>query len=223
MAVCVLVCVAAGAGASPVDRVQAEFVSAEIVIAPDAADFGREAAQRRQVYLDLVAEAADHGVVSLGALTPSEREFLAEVNQIESRRVLVGIDRVVDVEVDLSLGGSALQIGGTTTTADQTLVWTATLRSEGARAVRAHLTDIALPEGAALYVYGVRGEAFGPYTGSGPFDAGEMWTNSVLGDTITLQLEIPAPVSYEKLLDAFFVIRLRRPHGRALRGRPLAG
>ncbi len=72
--------------------------------------------------------------------------------------------------------------------------------------MRAHLTEIALPEGAALFVYGKRGEAFGPYTGSGPFGAGEMWTNSVLGDTLTLQLEIAAPVSFDKLLDAFFVI-----------------
>ncbi len=98
---CVLVCVAAGAGASSIDRVQAEGVSAEIVIAPDNSDFNLDAAQRRLLYRDLSAGAAGHEMINLGALKPTELEFLAEINQPESRRLLVGIDRVVDAEVDL--------------------------------------------------------------------------------------------------------------------------
>ncbi len=206
LTVCVLACLATGAGASSIDRESIGAVSAEMIIAPGASDFAADAAQRRSLYRELVAGAAKHFAVELGALDPTEVEQLSGVNQPQSRRYLVGIDRPVGAEIDLALGDKTRLIGGWYTRTDGTMVWTASLRSEGATAVRAHLTDLALPEAAALYVYGTRGQAFGPYTGAGPVDAGELWTNSVLGDTLTLQLEVTGPVSFETLLDTYFVI-----------------
>ena len=35
---------------------------------------------------------------------------------------------------------------------------------------------------------------------------GELWTNTVLGDSLTLHLEIAAPITFERLFDAYFVI-----------------
>ena len=206
IACCVLACVATGAGASSIDGESIGVVSAEMVIAPSQSDFAAEAAQRRSLYRELVAGAAKHFATDLGALSPAEAEQLSGVNQPQSRRLLVGIDRPVDAEIDLALGDRMQVMGGVYTKTDGTMVWTATLRSQGATAVRAHLTEIALPKGAALYVYGTRGQAFGPYTGAGAVGAGELWTNSVLGDALTLQLEITGPVSFETLLDTYFVI-----------------
>jgi len=203
---CVLACIATGAGASSIESESIGVISAKMVIAPSQSDFAAEAAQRRSLYRELAAGAAKHFAVELGALNPTEVEQLAGINQPQSRRYLVGIDRPVGAEIDLALGDKTRVIGGWYTKTDGSVVWTATLRSPGATAVRAHLTDLALPEGAALYVYGARNQAFGPYTGAGAVGTGELWTNSVLGDALTLQLEISGPVSFETLLDTYFVI-----------------
>ena len=91
------------------DRVSPAVTSAQIVVAPENADFRMEADQRQALYRDLASRAAEHAVIDLGALRSSELERLSDANQAESRRFLVGIDRVVDQEVDLALGcrGSA--------------------------------------------------------------------------------------------------------------------
>jgi V8-like Glu-specific endopeptidase len=54
--------------------------------------------------------------------------------------------------------------------------------------VRVHLTGVELAPGAELYVYSAAGEAFGPYTGTGPHGSGDFWSPSVSGDEIELQL-----------------------------------
>lgn len=66
--------------------------------------------------------------------------------------------------------------------------WTGLVRSPEASAVRIHLTDVDLPEGAELYVQASNGMAFGPYTGKGPNGTGDFWTNTVAGAEIVLQL-----------------------------------
>ena len=65
-----------------------------------------------------------------------------------------------------------------------TRVWTGTVRSAGASALRIHFTDVRLPAGAELYVYNANGVAFGPYTDAGPLGSGEFWSNTVIGDTV---------------------------------------
>lgn len=97
---CILSCIAAMAGATTIDRVSPEVVSAQIVVAPDQADFQQEAELRRALYRELVGRAAEHAMVDLGGLRAKEIAHLSEANQAESRRLLVGIDRVVNQEVD---------------------------------------------------------------------------------------------------------------------------
>jgi V8-like Glu-specific endopeptidase len=60
----------------------------------------------------------------------------------------------------------------------------------GATAVRLHLSPFDLPESAELYVYSADGQAYGPYTGRGPIDDGELWTNTIFGEEVRLQLRV---------------------------------
>jgi lysyl endopeptidase len=67
-------------------------------------------------------------------------------------------------------------------------VWTVVIEGLGASALRVHLTNFNLPEGAALYVYNTDGTAFGPYTGLGPHEDGDFWANTVFGTLAYVQL-----------------------------------
>jgi lysyl endopeptidase len=62
------------------------------------------------------------------------------------------------------------------------------VEAESASALRVHITDFNLPENAALYIYNTDNEAFGPYTGLGPHQDGEFWTNTVFGSLAYVQL-----------------------------------
>jgi len=78
---------------------------------------------------------------------------------------------------------------------DGGLVWALAVRSDEAGAVRLHIERMALPGGAALYVYNPGGEAFGPYVGEGPDGSGEFWTTAVFGQEAVVQVRVPAGVN----------------------------
>jgi len=83
-------------------------------------------------------------------------------------------------------------------------VWSTVVSSIGAQALRLHFSDFALPEGAQLYVYGPRGEAFGPYGGFGPEGDGEFWTPSIEG--FEAHVLVRAPAGVNSSTDSWFVI-----------------
>ncbi len=90
--------------------------------------------------------------------------------------------------VDLAfVAGETSGTFGTLVESDGRSVWSGAFRSPGATGLRLHLTDLALPKGAELYVFGRHGHAFGPYTDIHD----ELWTNTVAGDEIVLQLHRP--------------------------------
>lgn len=73
--------------------------------------------------------------------------------------------------------------------------------SPGAAALRLHLANVHLPEGAAIYTYTLGGDAnivssSGPFTGSGDF-----WTTPLRGDSAYLEVvwgdEIPGDIPFE--------------------------
>ena len=66
--------------------------------------------------------------------------------------------------------------------------WAGVVRTPEAAAVRIHLTDFDLPEGAEMFVYTRDGMAFGPYTGRGPNGTGDFWTNTVAGAEVVVRL-----------------------------------
>ncbi len=83
--------------------------------------------------------------------------------------------------------------------ADGSFVWTTSVRSSGASALRLRFTGFDLPKGAALYLDTDDGQAHGPYRGKGPHDSGEFWSHAVFGDTARVQLQVDAKAVALKL------------------------
>jgi V8-like Glu-specific endopeptidase len=103
-------------------------------------------------------------------------------------RLRVGIDKPVGVAFKI---GPAVKFGDVAAS-DGAFVWSGRVTAPGATALRLHLSPFDLPESAELYVYSADGQAFGPYTGRGPLDDGELWTNAIFGDEVRLQLRVAA-------------------------------
>lgn len=86
------------------------------------------------------------------------------------------------------------------------ITWTAAVESENSTALRIHLTNFSLPEDAALYVFNMFGEAFGPYTGKGINNNGDFWTNTVAGPVAYVQLRYSGAISERDLQNIRFDI-----------------
>lgn len=117
----------------------------------------------------------------------------------QERRVQVGVGAPIDFAVDLSSAVNrregTLAKGGLRPSRDGGFAWTTTLSSKGAHALRVVFADMDLPDNAELYVYNKHGEAFGPYGGRGMDGTGELVSNTITGDTITVQLRLVGAVA----------------------------
>lgn len=73
-------------------------------------------------------------------------------------------------------------------------LWTADLVSNGAIGVRLSIVDMELPEGAELVVYAPRDPSniAGPYTGTGPFEDGHVWTPTRAGERVRVEYLVRA-------------------------------
>jgi hypothetical protein len=108
----------------------------------------------------------------------------------------VGLTKPLSVSIDFrdvkpgQLSGRVLgrPNGNMTGTSDGGYVYTSTLSSGGATALRVHFTGFHLADNASVYLYTENGQVFGPYTGQGPNGDGEFWSHTVMGDSIYLQL-----------------------------------
>lgn len=91
---------------------------------------------------------------------------------------------VTNAPAGLHAGGAFARVGSGST------VWGASVRVENAHRLRLRLADFALPAGTRMWVYGDDGEtvSFGPDLA---FER-ELWTPSVGGETIRLEVELPA-------------------------------
>ena len=69
------------------------------------------------------------------------------------------------------------------------LVWAAVFSSVNAGAIRLRVTNMSLPANAELFIYGRNGQAYGPYTRTGPNRTGEFWTATIFGSEAILQLQ----------------------------------
>jgi V8-like Glu-specific endopeptidase len=168
---------AAAAGAAP-----QKGTSVESLTLPGEFDAAAEGLrQDLQAQWLLGEEAAGVAPLSI-VLDAEETNRLASAPE-DSGRLMVGINRAVDYVVAPgapAFGAERATAGG--------LVWSGAVTSPGATALRLHFTGFDLPKGSELYVYSRRGEAFGPYTGRGPNGNGELYTNTVVGDEIRVQL-----------------------------------
>ncbi len=80
-------------------------------------------------------------------------------------------------------GGAFVRASGGST------VWGAAVTVADAYRLRLHLADLHLPAGARLWVYGDDGAAAGPFGSSLAYDGG-LWTPSVAGSTIRIEVEL---------------------------------
>ncbi|HVR97983.1 MAG TPA: trypsin-like peptidase domain-containing protein [Thermoanaerobaculia bacterium] len=161
-------------------------------------DVSAKAAEMQQLHQRLtaarVAKALTQPIVL--QLAPTEREQIDDTSRVE-QKYQVGVSRDVNKAVNFSAARSlgsrttTLDLGAARGTGDGGFVWTAAVRVPGASALRLHLTGVDLG-GSALYVYNSEGQAFGPYTGRGPLGTGEVYTNTVFGDELLVQLHAAA-------------------------------
>ena len=90
------------------------------------------------------------------------------------RPVRVGIKKRLNLKVDFSRDSQPF--GAARRTFDGGFVWTGSLRSDGASAIRLKFADFDLPEGYQLYVYSSAGMVHGPFSGRGPGDRSSFWS-----------------------------------------------
>jgi hypothetical protein len=83
-------------------------------------------------------------------------------------------------------------------------IWSAAIRSEDAFGLRIHFDNFWLPPDTELYLFNERGMVAGPYTGAGPFDTGEFWSNMIMGESAYLQLRQFGPAGNVKLHQTYF-------------------
>jgi lysyl endopeptidase len=164
------------------------------------ADVSARNAERAELHRSLEARELASGLsrALVVKLTPAEKA--AADTQLNAGRLRVGIEKSVGAVLRLS---GVLQFGDFASEPDGTVVWSGRIASPGASALRLHLSPFDLPESAELFVYAADGQAYGPYTGRGPIDDGQLWTNTILGDDVRLQLRVaPEDVSRTKLVIA---------------------
>lgn len=133
------------------------------------------------------------------ALAPEEQKAIAADAQPEPGPVKVGTRIALDQRVDFSTldaaalarGGVALGRGIAGRGSDGSVVWEAALSFAGAKALRVEFTGMKLAAGVELYVYNEAGQVFGPYVDAGPDGNGTLWSPSVFGTDMRIQVHAP--------------------------------
>ncbi|HVS03305.1 MAG TPA: trypsin-like peptidase domain-containing protein [Thermoanaerobaculia bacterium] len=146
-------------------------------------------------------------------VTPEEREAIERGT--DDPRLLVGVAKTAAAEVRFSAAGAALlnrrpqqlEHGAIGRLGERGWVWTGTVSSPGAAAVRIHFSDFFLPRNAELYVYSDRGEVFGPYDRRGPSGDGDFWAHTVAGETAVLQVRYTGSDTRASLRGARFTVQ----------------
>jgi hypothetical protein len=116
---------------------------------------------------------------------PTRGGIVRDLSARQRQRVELGTEMPLEGEVREHAGGvMAARSGG--------LVWGTRVRVEEAFRLRLHLSDVALPQGARMWVYGTGGEVVGPFGLELKDAKGGLWTPSVEGPEIHLEVELPA-------------------------------
>jgi hypothetical protein len=166
----------------------------------DAAEYNRAMAEN---WNWLRSEAASTASVIRVNVT---EEDLAEMDSYEcencarSQKLRVGLVKTVGAKFTFP------SLDSLTRTADGGFVWTGVVESRGATALRVHFTNFNLPDNAALYIYGLNGDVFGPYTGRGHTNTGDFWTHTIMGPVANVQVRQFGPISQQELRSISFDI-----------------
>ena len=152
-------------------------------------DVSERAEQKAELHRSLQSRELASGLSRALVVKLTAAEKAAADTQVNEGRLRVGIEKSVGAVLRLS---GALRFGDFASEPDGTLLWSGRIASPGASALRLHLSPFDLPESAELFVYSADGQAHGPYTGRGPIDDGQLWTNTIHGDDVRLQLRVAA-------------------------------
>jgi V8-like Glu-specific endopeptidase len=182
-----------------------------------AAAFDRESAlaERSAMHAWLMSESVSRGRGGPISANPTTDEKAA-IDDAPRGMVpeIVGLTKSLSAAVNFSdvtpgqLNGRALgrPNGAMAGTSDGGYVFTTSLSSNEATALRVHFTGFRMPENTGVYLYTEDGQVFGPYTGRGIHGDGEFWSHTVMGDTVYLQVRHAGPVSAEDLRSTGFTI-----------------
>jgi len=157
-----------------------------------------------------VAAARGNGLVVQAAAD----EIAAVDNAPAQSPEIVGLSQTVNVNVDFrnvklaNLRGRAqlMDVGALEATADGGYVYSTEISSPGAIGLRVKFAGFNMPAGAAMFLYTDEGQVFGPYTGRGPLGNGNFESNTLAGDTITLQVRQTGKASEQALRQTRFNI-----------------
>lgn len=164
-----------------------------------------EASRTAPPPLRLAAEAAAKGEVRPMAELPSAvfgaREELRQLQEWNDKGRLPtrgGIVRelierqTVELGAEIPSEGEVREhAGGVMAARPGALVWGTRVRVEEAFRLRLHLSNVALPRGTRMWVYGSGGEVVGPFGLELKDLKGGLWTPSVEGPEIHLEVELP--------------------------------
>jgi hypothetical protein len=140
--------------------------------------------QQQQLHEWLMSELPD-GVLDAPIrvpLTRQDRHAIANDATPFPRPLRVGMVKRVGRTIKLWRGGpiakasTRLAHGVIRGTDDGGFAWAVALESDGALALRVHLSAVTLPDTADIYFFTLDGQAHGPYRGQDAF-----WSNSVIG------------------------------------------
>jgi hypothetical protein len=163
----------------------------------DAVEYSRT---MELTYNWLRSEAASPGSIITVNVT---EEDLAELNSYQCETCGRGQKLRVGLVKHVGSHFSFRSLDSVERTADGGMVWTGAVESPGATALRLHFTNLSLPGNAALYIYGLNGEAFGPYM---DVKSSEFWSHTVTGPVAYVQLRHFGPVSENELRSISFDI-----------------
>ena len=123
-------------------------------------------------------------------------EALAARNRSDRPPVQIGFARPLPLErrvrfsAELAAAPAGLHAGGAFARVGAgSMVWGAAVEVAGSHRLRLHLAEVELPAGTRMWVYGDDGAAFA--FGPGLAHDGGLWTPSVYGPSIRLEVELP--------------------------------
>jgi lysyl endopeptidase len=90
---------------------------------------------------------------------------------------------------------------------DGALVWGTEVRLEDSFLIRLRLSEVRLPEGTLLWVYGEEGEAVGPFGLELLDPQGNLWTPPVAGPALRLEVRLPGPSGDDHTAAGFIIDR----------------
>ncbi len=147
----------------------------------------RAAEQARQAAWLTAREGRSRLQPAVAELTDADRETLANA-RTDQGRMLVGVTKDLGLPIATS---NEPGMFGRVRSDRSGQIWMGAVQSPGATALRLHISNFNLPDDAELWIYNRQGQAFGPYTGNGPNNNGELWTNTIFGDEVRVQLQFP--------------------------------